>query len=204
MPVRIEADYLLETAFDPASCRRGDGRRAVERHLRRGPRRDAGAESARRRPGRGARMLMRMSESRRCRLPQPRRARRRRGAGRSSRSPGRSTTSARRFPTCSPRSPATCSSSSSSPGCACSTSACRTRSRPPIPGRSSASRARAGSPGVEGPADRHDRQAERRLRPGGDGRAGQDAVRGRHRLHQGRRAPGRRARLPVRRRARGP
>ena len=49
--------------------------------------------------------------------------------------------------------------------------------------------------GVERPpADRHHHQAERRLRAGGDGGPGQDAVRSRDRLHQGRRAAVGRAR----------
>ncbi len=47
--------------------------------------------------------------------------------------------------------------------------------------------------------DRHHHQAVRRLRPGGDGRAGRAAVRRRDRLHQGRRAAGRWPGVPIRR-----
>ena len=50
-PVRIEADYLIESPVDPRMRRGNHGGRAVERNVRRRARRNAGTQATRRRPG---------------------------------------------------------------------------------------------------------------------------------------------------------
>ena len=202
-PTRIEADYLLETAFDPRKAAEVDGRRAVERHLRAGPGRDAGAQGARRRAGRGVwSCLGEAVKPLRCPAPARRKRRpTRRSPGARRPCPGRSTISAPRCPNLLAtvagnlfelkqvsglrlldiRLPARLRRGLSRP-------AFRHRGHAPARRRRRAA------------ADRHHHQAQRRLRrrrrpP----TLVDDAVRGRHRLHQGRRAAGRRPALPLRR-----
>ena len=92
------------------------------------------------------------------------------------------------------RSPAISSSCGSSPACACSTCACRTRSPPPIPGPQFGVAGTRRLTGVSGrPLIGTIIKPSVGLGPAETAALVADAVRGRHRLHQGRRAAGRTA-----------
>lgn len=179
-------------------CGGDDGRRAIERHLRAGAGRDAGTQGPFRRPGRaaggagGGRRGPVAADHRRHRrrqvAPCPRhpvladresRPLAAEPARHGGRQPVRAAPGHGPAP---PRHPAAAGLRRGLSG-----PALRDRRHAPPRRR-------------RGAADhRHHRQAERRFRAGRDRRPGPHPVRGRDRLHQGRRVAGRRAALPVRR-----
>ena len=198
---RVVATYRIETAAPAGAGGRGDGRRAVDRTFVRVP---GETDELRERFGATGRTDRELEAAEHAE-PAGRRAAR----GPASRPRTAGPRWSLSFPlenmgpvaarTCWRPSRATCSSCASSRACGSSTSSSRRPSPRPIPARSSASRGPAGWPGSR--AGRSSARSSSRASassPEETAALVADARRGRHRLHQGRRADGQPAPLAAR------